>query len=265
MAVKDTDSAFQSTRALLDETIAELVDCLESKRGELSSFIDLIEADYNEKQIELVSDIDQLDILKKQTESIAKNSLSELQQKLIEDINLKINNLKLEAKHTPQIQLSFDKNSVLAAINDMSVLGYDAGGLEFGSDEEVSKELTGKDKKGRKQRGKGKKGKGDMDPLEFWGHYYTAEDVSDTKKKKNKQLKVEKKQSAEGEGLRETAANAGNKYKKEDKPKKTREDKKGSTGDPVPPQGKKAKNKGKGGAAGFDAHALLESELTESL
>ena len=259
MAAKDidTNTTFQSTRALLDETITELFECLEGKRDELATLIDLIETDYNDKHSEIVSDIDKLDTLKKQTETLAKNSLSELQQKLIEDITLKITNLQIESKLSPQIKLSFDKNIIIAAINGMNVVGYECVGLKFESvkDKKVKKEWRGRGK------GKGRKVKGDICEIASVNPECNIipEEVSDKKKKK---LKIEKKHSL-GEELAvdETGKHEpGKKEKKEDKQKK------GSTGEPVPPQGKKGKNKGKGGTSSFDAHALIESaEFTESL
>ena len=266
MAAKDTDiSPFQSTRALLDDTIRHLQECLREKREELSGYLDLLETDFQERQSEIESDMDQLDLLKRQTEAIAKNSLSELQQKLIEDISHKMESLQVEARHTPQVKLSFDRESVLAAIGGMSVVGYEIGGMEFESDEEKGadaiEQLIGggnnKGRRGRIRRGRDKRGKGETEAR-------PAEEALDKGKKKNK-FKVEKKVSVEGEGeLGE--GTGGRRDKREDKSKKNKEDKKGLAGDTGPTHGKRAKNKSRGGTASFDAHALIESvEMTEDM
>ena len=92
-AIKTT-TTFQSTKALLDTTINEIIESLESKRTELSHLIDDYESDYDTKQSETLSDLNQLEQLKKHTEGLAKNTLSDLQEKVIEDITLKISKLE---------------------------------------------------------------------------------------------------------------------------------------------------------------------------
>ncbi|KAI6658100.1 hypothetical protein LOD99_15813 [Oopsacas minuta] len=269
MAGKSVDSRtpFHSTRLLLDSTIREIVECLESKRIELNSQLDIYQEDYKTKQNEVVADIQQLELLKKHTEGLANNSLSDLQEKVVEDITLKISNLQTQSE-PPELRLNFDKNSLFVLINEINIVGYECCSLECDSDEHsdgVTKDGTpkGREKKGKRNKEakvkKGKKEKDDIWTCECGDKEceFITDEISDKKKKKYKHQRDDRKEEIDGQ-----TGSDGKKDK--DKGKKGKEDRKGSQGEGAG-QGKKGKNKGKG-IISFDAHALIEStDLTESL
>ena len=253
----DSKTTFQSTKALLDTTINEIIECLESKRTELSHLIDDYESDYDCKQSETLSDLNQLEELKKHTEGLAKNTLSDLQEKVIEDITLKISKLEFESR-LPQLKINFDRDGLFSLVSDISILGYESGSLECDSDDtsevvngEASKGTpvapTGRGKKlsREKKEKKGKKGEHELcdcgEDCEFKGD----EPLDKKTRKLMKKLEKEEREEAKKEK------------------KKEREDRKSS--DKESPMGKKSKSKGKL-ISNLEVDSLIgSSDLTESL
>ena len=255
----DSKTTFQSTKALLDTTINEIIECLESKRTELSHLIDDYESDYDIKQSETISDLNQLEQLKKHTEELAKNNLSDLQEKVVEDITLKISKLEFESK-LPQLKVSCDSEGLFSLVNDISILGYESGSLECDSDDnsevangEVDKGAMGatgrgkkvpREKKERKEK-KGKKGEHVVcdcgDDCEFTGD----EPLDKKTKKLMKKLEKEEREEAKKEK------------------KKWKEERKNSDREIV--QEKKGKSKGKV-ISSLDVDSLIgATDMTESL
>lgn len=248
----DSKTTFQSTKALLDTTINEIIESLESKRTELSHLIDDYESDYDTKQSETLSDLNQLEQLKKHTEGLAKNTLSDLQEKVIEDITLKISKLEFESR-PPQLKISLDRDGLFSLVNDISIHGYESGSLECDSDDNsevasgegakgimvpsAGRKKAPREKKEKKEK-KGKRGEHELcdcvDDCEFMG-----EEVMDKKTKKLiKKLEKEERKKEKGE-------------------------RKNSDRELTP--GKKGKSKGKI-VSNLDVDSLIgSSDLTESI
>ena len=141
----DSSHTFKESRELIDQTIGEIVQSLNEKRDELFSQIDVFEDELKGERDEVISDIERLENLMQQTEGLAKNSLSDLQEKLNGDISVKIDKLKNDMKKRPSLELNCDKSRIIEAIGSIYVERYESYYSDESGDSEVSSQESGKE------------------------------------------------------------------------------------------------------------------------
>ena len=117
---------FQAARDRVSEEIGSIVACLNNKRTELFEEIASLEREFSDKQKEKQKDITKLNTLISQTEELGQNTLLKVQQKLIQEIQQKIESLQLEEKQKPdykiEIEWGFEVPSLILNICNSEII-----------------------------------------------------------------------------------------------------------------------------------------------
>ena len=116
---------FEEARGRVIGEIDSIVESLNDKKGELLAEIGSLEREFLDRQREKQNDINKLNTLISHTEELGQNTLLDLQQKVIREIQQEMDKLELDSRQEPDYWISirwgFTKAVIIQSINSSDV------------------------------------------------------------------------------------------------------------------------------------------------
>eukprot|EP00800_Vazella_pourtalesii_P007835 TRINITY_DN2084_c0_g1_i20.p1 TRINITY_DN2084_c0_g1~~TRINITY_DN2084_c0_g1_i20.p1 ORF type:complete len:196 (-),score=52.60 TRINITY_DN2084_c0_g1_i20:168-755(-) len=123
----DTSGLFspQEAKKRVQTEINEILQCLENKKDEMFTEIETIEKEYLSKQQQKQKKINKINALIEQTEELADNSLTNVQNRIIEDLQNELSKASIqESDCSVEFQWGFSRD-IISIINNIEVRRVD--------------------------------------------------------------------------------------------------------------------------------------------